>query len=73
MCTCTCCDSEHTADLGEASTLPVYGVEEGKGTGTGRWRGTYISHILREQVLESLTDRVALGHDALPTVVACAG
>ena len=34
---------------------------------------TYIAHVLRQQVLQSLTDRVALGHDALAPVVAGTG
>lgn len=34
---------------------------------------TYVAHVLRQQVLESLAHRVALGHDALAAVVARAG
>ena len=33
-------------------------------------RGTYIAHIFGQKVLESLADRVALCHDALPAVIA---
>lgn len=35
--------------------------------------GTYVAHVLREQVLQRLAHGVALGHDALAPVVARAG
>lgn len=36
------------------------------------WPRTYVIHVLAEQVLQRLPHGVALGHDPLPPVVACA-
>lgn len=33
---------------------------------------TYIAHILRQKVLQSLAHRIAFGHNALPAVITCA-
>lgn len=40
--------------------------------GEKKTQHTHVVHVLAQQVLQRLTDGVALGHDAFAAVVACA-